>query len=260
MKRKVDQAAMPRWVAPAMLAVAVVVLIGTATPPGAQLVAGIQGFLAKFAGVLALVGFSVAVMLGLLATERTMLGIRHRVLAQAVHHAVALLATAALVAHIFVKILTGHSRPQDAVVPFLSAKGLGTLASDLFIFVLITGLIRVRWAAAKKPGQWRALHVIAYVAWPISILHGLVAGRAPTGLGVGPLGPWVTVLYIVCMVGVALALVTRMFLLPRQGEPERMVPEPELRIEMPPMAAPAAAAQGEREQDRTNQAFWGPVK
>jgi len=255
-----ERTAMPRWVAPAMVAIAAVVLVGTATPPGAQLVAGVQNFLALFAGVLALVGFSVTVMMGVLATERTMLRIRHRVLVQAMHHAVALMAVAALIAHIFVKVLTGHAQPQDAVIPyFTSAKGLGPLASDLFIIVMITGLMRIRWAAAKKPGQWRALHVMSYVAWPIAILHGLTAGRAPTGLGVGPLGPWATVAYIVCMVGVGLAVLTRMFLLPRQGEPERMIPEPEIRIEMPPMAA-SAAAQNEDERERVNQAFWGPTK
>jgi len=253
---------LPRWVTPAMVATTAVVLIGTATPPGAQLVAGIQGFLAQYAGVLALVGYSTAVMLGLLATERTMLKIKHRVLVQAVHHAVALMSTAALAAHIFVKILTGHSRPQDAVIPFFTAAGIGTLASDLFLIVLMTGLMRVRWAAARKPGQWRALHVVSYIAWPISILHGLTAGRAPTGLGVGPLGPWVTVIYIACLVGVALALVSRVFLIGGPGgEPQRVVPEPEIRIEMPPMAASAMGAMGvEDDRERVNQAFWGPVK
>ncbi len=251
---------LPRWVTPAMVAITAVVLIGTATPPGAQLVAGIQGFLSYYAGVLALVGYSITVMLGLLATERTMLKIKHRVFVQAVHHAIALMSTAALAAHIFVKILTGHSRPQDAVLPFFTAAGIGTLASDLFLIALITGLLRVRWAAARKPGQWRALHVLSYVAWPIAILHGLTAGRAPTGLGVGPLGPWVTVLYILCLVGVALAVVARMFLIGGPGgEPQRVVPEPEIRVEMPPMAAPAMSG-AEDERDRVNQAFWGPVK
>jgi len=249
---RTNRPVMPRWAAPAILISSAVVVVGTATPPGSAFVAALQGFLAYYSGVFALVGFSITVMIGLLATERTMLGIRHRVLAQAVHHAFALASVAFLVAHIFVKVLAGHARAIDAVVFNATSVGLGALASDLFIIVLVTGLMRAWFAGQSKPGRWRILHALAYAAWPISILHGLTAGRPPNSLGVGPFGPWVTVAYIACMLGVGLALLTRLFVVVGRGEPTRAEPAPIIELASTPIAVD--------ETERANQAFWGPVK
>ena len=64
------------------------------------------------------------------------------------------------------------------MLPFASgyrtlAVGLGTLAVDLGGAVLLTSLIRMRlgWRA------WRAVHWLAYVAWPVAFVHALTAGN-----------------------------------------------------------------------------------
>ncbi|MEU8120256.1 hypothetical protein AB0C21_16245 [Spirillospora sp. NPDC049024] len=200
--RNSDDPAVPAWVLRAVLAGAVLVLVGAATPQGAVAVANVQYFLNFYAGVFALVSLTTAVMSGVLATERLILKIRHRVLAQAVHRASAVIATAMLVAHITVKVMSGLALPIQAVVPDGGAIGLGTIAFDLMVLIVITGVLRARFAVRGKAWVWRSMHVIAYVSWPIAIVHGLITGRAAA--------PWVVLSYVMSVVFVALALVTRM--------------------------------------------------
>ncbi|MEU4480683.1 ferric reductase-like transmembrane domain-containing protein [Micromonospora sp. NPDC023966] len=159
-----------------------------------------------FAGVVALVSLSLTVMLGLLATDRLVLLIRHRVLLQSAHRATGILGVAGLVCHVITKISIGRAGPTDAVVPFLAGRGLyvglGTVAALLMVGVLWTGLIRVRFAGVGPRWFWRALHSMAYVSWPFALLHGLNAGRAAK--------TWVVVSYLACVLLVVMALLVRL--------------------------------------------------
>lgn len=200
--RSSDDPAVPAWVLRVVLAGAVLVLVGAATPPGAVAVANVQYFLNFYAGVFALVSYTTAVMCGLLATERLILKIRHRVLAQAVHRAAAVVATAMLAAHVSVKVMNGLAQPLNIVVPDGGAIGLGTIAAELMVLVLVTGMVRARFAVRGKTWMWRSMHVLAYIAWPMAIVHGLITGRAAAN--------WVVLSYVMSVVLVVLALVTRM--------------------------------------------------
>ncbi|MFE9692808.1 hypothetical protein [Micromonospora sp. NPDC005806] len=159
-----------------------------------------------FAGVVALVSLSLTVMLGLLATDRLVLLIRHRVLLQSAHRATGILGVAGLVVHIITKISIGRAGPTDAIVPFIGGSGLyvglGTVASFLMVSVLWTGLIRVRFAGVGPKWFWRALHSMAYVSWPFALVHGLNAGRAAN--------TWVVVSYLACVLLVLVALLVRL--------------------------------------------------
>ncbi|MEU9515412.1 hypothetical protein [Micromonospora sp. NPDC048169] len=158
-----------------------------------------------FAGVVALVSLSITVMLGLLATDRLVLLIRHRVLLQSAHRATGVLGVAGLVFHVITKVAIGRAGPTDAVVPFLSGSGLyiglGTVAALLMVGVLWTGLIRVRFAGVGPRWFWRALHSMAYVSWPFALVHGLNAGR--------PAAAWVVLSYLACVLLVVMALLVR---------------------------------------------------
>ena len=89
-------------------------------------------------------------------------------------------------------ILAHRSHVIGAVVPFLAGgrtlhPGLGTLASDLVLLILITGIARRRFAA-HWPATWRAMHVTAYLGWPLAITRSRaevapqpVPGRAAFG-------------------------------------------------------------------------------
>ncbi|MGN9808958.1 hypothetical protein ACTMSW_06325 [Micromonospora sp. BQ11] len=159
-----------------------------------------------FAGVITLVSLSLTVMMGLLATDRLVLLIRHRVLLQSAHRATGILGVAGLFFHVLTKIASGRASATDAVVPFVGGRGLyvglGTVAALLMVSVFWTGIIRARFAGVGPKWLWRTLHSAAYLSWPFGIFHGLNAGR--------PAAPWVIASYLACVLLVVLALLVRL--------------------------------------------------
>jgi DMSO/TMAO reductase YedYZ heme-binding membrane subunit len=64
------------------------------------------------------------------------------------------------------------------IIPFVShykaaALGLGTLAVDFGAAVILTSLFRRRLGYRS----WRAVHWLAYLAWPVAFVHSLRAGN-----------------------------------------------------------------------------------
>jgi hypothetical protein len=162
--------------------VAIVALLAI-TPAGHVIDAATQHFMLYYAGVLALVGLTGSVLVSLLAADRIVMTPGHRVMAQAVHRAFAFGTLAFLIIHITTEILAQRSHVIDAVVPFLSPYrtfyiGLGTIASDLIVLLVITGIMRNRFTAHGKAWRWRAIHYTSYVAFVFAVLHGLLGGRA----------------------------------------------------------------------------------
>ncbi|MFF0696152.1 cytochrome b/b6 domain-containing protein [Streptomyces tendae] len=172
-------------------------------------------FLDFGAGVLSLVFLSCSVIWGLLAQDRIVLDTRQRILAQAVHRTTAVASVVFLLVHIVVKLALDHTSWVAAVLPFglLATEdeafggravliGFGTLASMLMIFVGVTGALRNRFASpAPVAARWRAMHMLAYPAWCLALLHGLYAGRSAK--------PVFVVLYGLSVVGVMAALALR---------------------------------------------------
>ncbi|WP_067463189.1 hypothetical protein [Actinomadura macra] len=205
---------MPTWALRTVLVGAVLVLVGAATPPGAVVANNVQYFLSFYAGVFTLLAMTGAVMSGLLATDRLILGIRHRVWAQGVHRASAVLAMAMVVAHIAVKVLGGLATPQQIVVPGVGPVGLGTLAFELMVLIVITGMMRARFAFRGHPWMWRMMHAVSYISWPLAITHGLTAGRVAAN--------WVVLSYVMSVGGVALALLTRLIVVVKPRDVRRV--------------------------------------
>ncbi|MBC6462632.1 hypothetical protein, partial [Actinomadura sp. HBU206391] len=154
-----------RWLVPAGLLATLGVLIGAATPVGAVVVAEIQRFMDFYSGVFTLVGLTLSVIAGLVATDRMILKIQHRILAQALHRAATLVATAFLISHVVIEILTKNADAVQVLLPIgrTSAIALGTVAAHLMIVVALTGLARARFATGRRPWLWRGLHGLAYV-------------------------------------------------------------------------------------------------
>jgi DMSO/TMAO reductase YedYZ heme-binding membrane subunit len=122
------------------------------------------------------------VLLGLVATDRIVMTPGHRVMAQAVHRAFSFGTLAFLIIHIVTEILAQRSHVIDAVVPFLSPYrtfyiGLGTIASDLIVLLVVTSILRKRFTEHGKAWRWRAIHYGSYVAFVFGVLHGLLGGR-----------------------------------------------------------------------------------
>jgi hypothetical protein len=185
------------------------------TGPGHTIDMAVMHFLLFYAGVFALIGLTAAVGAGLLAADRIIMTPNRRIIAQAVHRAVSFGAVGFLMVHIVTEIIAGRSHPIDAVVPFLGERralylGMGTIASDLFLLVLVTGIMRGRFATLRPTWMWRALHAVAYLAWPLGILHGLLDGRTAK--------PYVDWSYGACVAAVGLALITRLVVAARVQE------------------------------------------
>jgi DMSO/TMAO reductase YedYZ heme-binding membrane subunit len=176
------------------------------TTRGRIILAAIQRFLLFYSGVFALIALTAAVGVGLAAADRMVMMPAGRVVAQGVHRAVSLSALAFLVIHIATEILAARASVIDAFVPFLAHGrtfyiGLGTVASDLLVILIVTGIARGRFAT-RSPWTWRAIHATAYLCWLLSLVHGLLAGRTAK--------PYVDWSYGACVAAVGLALLVRL--------------------------------------------------
>jgi hypothetical protein len=197
--------------------------------------ADVARFLLYYSGVFALVALTAAVAAGLLATDRTVMSPDRRIMAQALHRTTSLIGVAALANHIMLEILANRAKVIDGFIPFMSARstfymGLGTLASDLFVVIIVTGALRKRFARGAGRLIWRGLHVTSYAAWPMAVLHGLLAGRSAK--------PYVDWSYGGCFAAVLLALVFRYVIVLRG----RSAAEPARLARLARLARPGAAS------------------
>jgi predicted ferric reductase len=163
------------------------------------------------AGAVSLVLFSGVVMLGLAARTRLESRRWPRFLSAAVHRDLSLMALVFLVLHIVTAVVDPftHLGLAAATVPFASYYrtlwlGLGTVAFELMLAVLITSLAR------RLIGQrsWRAIHWLSYAAWPVAVAHGL-------GTGTDAFSWWMLGITLLCVIGVVGTAVWRWTTAPR---------------------------------------------
>lgn len=136
-------------------------------------------FLARGTGVVSLVLLTLVVALGVANVRRLALAGWPRFVIEAVHRNAGLLAVVFLVIHILASVIDPFTpiRVIDAVIPFVSLYrpiwlGLGAVAFDLLIAVVVTSLVRRRLGYRA----WRWVHWAAYACWPIAVVHGLGSG------------------------------------------------------------------------------------
>lgn len=163
-------------------------------------------FLSRGSGLVLLALFSVVVVLGVATRTGSAPGRWPRFAVAELHRTLSLFAVALLALHVVTAILDPFVTIGWAatLLPFASpyrtlAIGLGALAVDLAGAVLVTSLVR------RRLGQraWRAVHSLAYLAWPAAFLHSLTAGN---DLGIW----WVTLTEIGSAVAVATAVLARL--------------------------------------------------
>jgi DMSO/TMAO reductase YedYZ heme-binding membrane subunit len=160
----------------------VIVAVLALTSVGHVIDAAVQHFMLYYAGVFTLFTLCASVGLGFVATDRMVLSPGHRVFIQSAHRAVSFGALAFLLVHITTEILAQRVHVLDAVIPFLSPFrtfyiGLGTIASDLIILLVITSIYRKRFTTNGNAWRWRAIHYSAYASFVFGVWHGLLGGR-----------------------------------------------------------------------------------
>jgi methionine sulfoxide reductase heme-binding subunit len=163
---------------------------------------GVLWLVSRAAGVVALVLLTATVVLGTVSTAPTRSLTWPRWARQTLHRDLALVSLGALAVHISAVVLDNYVDVQwyVALVPFVSAYrpfrvGLGTLAFDLILLVIVTSLLRVRLGARA----WRAVHWLTYAAWPVAVLHYLTTGTDARG-------PWGLLLAVLAIGAVAVAV------------------------------------------------------
>lgn len=157
-------------------------------------------------GAVCLVLFTVVVLLGIAVRLRTRLPGLPRFGTVSLHRTLSLSATAFLALHITAAIVDSYVdiTVLDVLVPFVSDYqplwlGLGTVALDLMLAVLVTSLLRERIGHRV----WRAVHWLAYASWPVALVHGI-------GIGTDTGTDWMTWLTVACVAAVVAAFGIRL--------------------------------------------------
>lgn len=164
-------------------------------------------FVSRACGLVSLLLLTGTVVLGCAHATRASAGGWRRFTLHALHRNVSLLAVVFLAVHIGSAIIDGYVplRWIDAVIPFVSDYhpvwlGLGALAFDLLIAVIVTSLLRAR----LSQRVWRTVHVASYALWPLAMIHGLGIGGSDSKL------TWVIALNGACAAAVAASVTRRL--------------------------------------------------
>jgi sulfoxide reductase heme-binding subunit YedZ len=171
-------------------------------------------YLTRSSGAVTLILLTLALVLGVVDLRRWSTETWPRFVVDSLHRNVSLLALAFLCLHILTAVLDTFAPISlvNAVIPFTGSYrpfwlGLGALAFDLMLAVIITSLLR------RQLGHsvWRTTHWLAYASWPIALMHGF-------GTGSDVKSTWLLVLSLGCLVAVVGAVLIRI----ADGWPEQL--------------------------------------
>jgi methionine sulfoxide reductase heme-binding subunit len=168
--------------------------------------------LGRGTGVVALVVFSLSIVLGILSRSGRPLAGLGRFGLNEVHRTAALTGVGLIAVHVGSLLFDPYAqlRVVDLVVPFLGSYrpfwlGLGTVAIDLLAVITVVSLLRRQ----VGPRVFKAVHWLTYALWPVALLHGLGNGTDAWSL-------WMDAVAGICAAAVAGAVTWR--LLPSYAE------------------------------------------
>jgi len=162
-------------------------------------------YLTRSTGAVAMVLLTLAIVLGVIDVERWSAPRWPRFVLDSLHRNIALLAMVFLVAHILTSVLDSFASISiaDVFIPFVGSYrplwlGLGAVAFDLIVAVIVTSLLRARMGYSS----WRAIHWLTYASWPIALVHGF-------GTGSDAGSTWLLAVSVACTALVVGAVLTR---------------------------------------------------
>ena len=163
-------------------------------------------YLARGTGLVSIVMLTIVVVLGITQVQRFAAEGWPRFVIAGLHKNLSLLILVFLSVHIASSVIDAFAPIPwlAAIVPFASSYrplwlGMGAMAFDLLIALVVTSLVRLRLGLRA----WRAVHWLAYACWPIAFVHGLGTGSD------GRVG-WVQVLDLVCLAAVGGSIAWRL--------------------------------------------------
>jgi DMSO/TMAO reductase YedYZ heme-binding membrane subunit len=165
-------------------------------------------------GVILVVLLTLSMVFGVLSTSRLSPRIWPRMLSQGLHRNISLLGVTFLAAHVATALADSYVdiRWWHTLMPFTGTYrqpwlGLAALSMDLFLAVAVTSMMRHR----MPHRSWRGIHVLAYAAWGLGLIHGMHGSDAGT--------VWGAAVNYGSLVAVSLALLVRVGMLVRAGRP-----------------------------------------
>jgi methionine sulfoxide reductase heme-binding subunit len=177
-------------------------------------------YASRATGIVALLLLTAVLVLGILVNRQGRLPGLPRFAVTSLHRNISLLAVAFIAVHVLTAVLDTYvSIPVSAgVIPFASSYerfwlGLGAISFDLMLAMVITSLLRGR----LNRTLWRAVHLLAYLSWPVAFAHSIGSSR---DLQHG----WMLDLGIACALIVAAAAIWRLASAARQVPRAARVP------------------------------------
>ncbi len=137
-------------------------------------------YASRSTGIVALLLLTAVFVLGILVNRQGRLPGLPKFAVTSLHRNLSLLAVAFVAVHVLTAVLdTFVSIPVTAaVVPFASGYerlwlGLGAISFDLILAMIVTSLVRGR----LNRVLWRAIHLLAYLSWPVAFAHSIGSSR-----------------------------------------------------------------------------------
>ena len=169
-------------------------------------------YASRATGVVALLMLTAVLVLGILVNRQGRLPGLPRFAVTSLHRNFSLLAVAFIAVHVLTAVADTYvSIPLvSGVIPFASGYerfwlGLGAISFDLMLALIITSLLRGR----LNRILWRAIHLLAYLCWPVAFAHSI---GSSTDMQQG----WLLDLAIGCAAAVAVAIIWRLASAARQ--------------------------------------------
>jgi predicted ferric reductase len=163
-------------------------------------------YLMRATGATALVLLTLTVVMGIVNVRRWAPRGVPRFLLQDAHRTLSLTVVVLVVVHVITAVVDKFVaiRLLDVLVPFAAHwkplwVGLGALSLDVMAAVVVTSLVRARLGLRA----WRAVHWLAYAAWPLALLHSL-------GTGTDVAAGWMRWVALGCLAAVAAAVAVRL--------------------------------------------------
>lgn len=160
----------------------------------------------RVSGIVSLLLLTVSVVLGIVTRSGRPLPGLPRFSVSLVHRNIAILASVFLLLHVGTLLLDTYAKLTltDIIVPFVGSyrpfwQGLGTVAFDLLLAVVITSLLRRRIGVRT----FKAVHWLTYAMWPVALIHSI-------GNGTNGTSGWFLLVAIVCALAVVVTLSWRL--------------------------------------------------
>ncbi len=136
-------------------------------------------YASRATGVVSLLLLTAVMLLGLLVTRQGRLPGLPRFAVTGLHRNLSLLSVAFVAVHVVSAVADGYVKIPltAAVIPLASSYerlwlGLGAVSLDLMLAAAVTSLLR-RHLSRRV---WRAVHLTAYLSWPVAWVHSVFAG------------------------------------------------------------------------------------